>query len=67
MAVAADFHRNFLIPGHKAMSDNRCKMHPMICVYSFVEDIITQGFQNFNIIQSTLLRQSPILQGPQIC
>ena len=39
MAVAADFHRNFLIPEHPIVWDARQQMqkHLMICVYSFVD------------------------------
>jgi len=48
MAVAADLHRNFLIPEHRFAPDNGYKIHPMICVYSFVGEIITHISDNFN-------------------
>jgi hypothetical protein len=47
MAVAADSHRDSLTDGHKKIPDNECARTQMICVYSFVEDIISQRFLFF--------------------
>ena len=69
MAVAADSHRNFLIPAHTVLRYARQRMEvtiQMLCVYSFVTVIIAQFFAfrkiifNFSSIDAEIF---PLPQG----
>lgn len=43
MAVATDFHRDFLIPEQVLTCPTTSVKHPMTCVYSFVAFSVSQA------------------------
>ena len=54
MAVAADSHRDFLIPKRAVLRPARQRIGfpiQMLCVYSFVIRIISQIYEHFNLLR----------------